>query len=179
MGFAYSFEESLAILSATPGTLRAWLASMPPRWLEAEEGDGTFRPLDVIGHLIHGEKTDWIPRAKRLLEFGESKAFDSFDRWGHREAIRGKSLEALLEEFAKLRQQSLETLAAFRLSPEDLHRCGRHPKFGAVTLEQLLATWVVHDLEHIAQIARVMGKQYREAVGPWVEYLPMIQAKRG
>lgn len=170
----FSLDEATAMLAGTPTTLRSLSLAIPKSWLQANEGAQTFSPLDVLGHLIYGEKTDWIPRARKILESGESKPFEPFDRWGHREAIRGKTLEALLDEFARERAASLEALRGFALQPVDLSRRGTHPKFGSVTLEQLLATWVVHDLDHLAQIARVTGKQYRQAVGPWVEFLPMI-----
>jgi hypothetical protein len=154
--------------------VRTLLIDLPEPWIRGDEGANTWSPFDVVGHLIHGERTDWIPRVEHLLEHGESVAFPVFDRFAQFEHSRGKTLAELLETFATLREQSLRRLAELALTPTDLARRGRHPEFGPVTLEQHLATWVVHDLSHIGQIVRVMGRRYTEAVGPWRAYLPML-----
>lgn len=169
-----SLADIRAILERTPGTLRSLLSGLPPGWLAAQEGPGTFSPVDVVGHLIHGEKTDWIPRARLILEHGESRAFEPFDRFGFRDAIAGVPLPALLDEFDALRSQSLGALDSFGLTPESLERRGTHPAFGPVTLGQLLATWAVHDLNHLGQIVRVMSGRARDEVGPWREYLGIL-----
>lgn len=131
--------------------------------------------FEVVGHLIHGERTDWIPRARMVLQFGESKPFEPFDRLGHVREIEGKSLDDLLDEFARVRSDNLEQLRRFNLQERDLARRGRHPAFRTVTLSELLATWAAHDLSHLHQITRVMAHQYREVVGPWSEYLGVLQ----
>ena len=170
----FSLNDGLPILRATPGVLSAWLSELPENWTLATEGPDTWSPFDVVGHLIHGERTDWMPRVELLLAQGEARPFTPFDRFAQFRDSRGKSLSELLETFARLRQENLGRLEALRLQPTDLPRRGRHPELGTVTLGQLLATWVVHDLNHLAQIARVMGRQYTESVGPWVEYLPLL-----
>jgi hypothetical protein len=172
----YRLDEALAILERTPRTLDAFLHDLPDAWARASEGPETWSPYDVVGHLIHGERTDWIPRARVILEHGEDEPFEPFDRFAQFESSQGKSLEALLDEFAALRAASLEALSAWGLSPADLERTGRHPELGRVTLGQHLATWVVHDLGHLAQIARAMAKQYADEVGPWGAYLPILSA---
>jgi hypothetical protein len=170
----FRLDRALEILARTPPTLDALLRGLPDAWVRANEGGETWSPYDVVGHLIHGERTDWIPRARIVLEHGTSRAFDAFDRRAQFAASKGKSLEELLDEFALLRTASLESLPALALRPADLERTGRHPDFGVVTLGQLLATWVVHDLGHLAQIARTMSKQYGGDVGPWRAYLPVL-----
>ncbi len=167
-------EDAAAILARTPAALDALLRDLPDGWVTAHEGGESWSPFDVVGHLIHGERTDWMPRARIILEHGEARAFDTFDRFAQLEVSRGRTLASLLDEFAALRQQNLRELAALRLTEADLDRRGRHPQLGAVTLRQLLATWVAHDLGHVAQTARVMAKQYRDAVGPWRAYLPVM-----
>jgi hypothetical protein len=167
-------SELTAILVRTPTTLRSLLADLPDSWLETNEGEGTFSPRDVVGHLIHGEKTDWVPRIRLILDSGERRPFEPFDRFGFREAIRGVPTMTLLDEFQALRTASLTALAGFSLTPEDLARNGRHPELGSVTLGQLLATWAVHDLNHICQIVRVMSKRYAAAVGPWKAFLGVL-----
>jgi hypothetical protein len=147
--------------------LRTLLLDLPEPWIRGNEGPETWSPFDVVGHLIHGERTDWIPRVEHLLEHGESVPFPVFDRFAQFEESRGKTLAELLDTFARLREQSLRRLDELALKPSDLARRGRHPEFGPMTLEQHLATWVAHDLSHIGQIVRVMGRQYTEAVGPW------------
>jgi hypothetical protein len=170
--------EGVPLLRATPAVLAGLLDGLPGAWLAADEGPGTWTPFDIVGHLVHGERTDWIPRALTILEHGESETFDRFDREAMFEASRGKSVVELLAQFAELRAANVARLEGMRLTPALLERRGRHPELGSVTLGQHLATWVAHDLSHIAQIARVMGKRYREAVGPWRAYLPMLQEER-
>jgi hypothetical protein len=155
--------------------LRHLLEDLPERWISGTEGPNTWSPFDIVGHLIHGERTDWIPRTEILLTHGESLAFTPFDRFAQFEASRGKTLGELLDAFAEARAMSLHRLRSLALTGDDLDRRGLHPELGPVSLRELLATWVVHDLSHIAQIARVMGRQYTEAVGPWLEYLPMLK----
>jgi hypothetical protein len=138
------------------------------------EGPETWSPFDVVGHLIHGERTDWMERVELILAHGDSRPFTPFDRFAQFKASRGKSLAELLDTFAELRDSNLTRLQSLRIRQEDLARPGRHPELGPVTLGQLLATWVAHDLNHLGQIARIMGRQYTDAVGPWVEYLPML-----
>jgi hypothetical protein len=167
-------EDAKALLARTPAALSGLMTSIPKTWLECREGPKTFSPIDVLGHLIYGEQVDWIPRARIILEQGESRPFDPFDRVGFEDLIAGKSVEELLSMFATLRNQSLKDLSSLELRPAMLARKGTHPALGQVTLGQLLATWVVHDLSHLAQIERVMARQYREAVGPWREYLPIL-----
>lgn len=170
----FELARSVAVLERTPGTLRIMLAGLPREWIDATEGPETWSPYDIVGHLIHGERADWIPRARLILEQGASRRFTPFDRLAQFRESQGKSLPQLLDEFARLRTESLIALAGFELDDAKLALEGEHPAFGAVTLRQLLATWVAHDLGHIAQIARVMAKQYRDAVGPWREYLPVL-----
>ena len=162
------------ILRRTPSTLNLMLQDLPYDWLMTNEGPDTWSPYDVVGHLIHGEETDWIPRAKMILEHGESRAFTPFNREAMFEKSKGKSIPDLLETFAQLRAESLRQFDELNLTPELLEKRGLHPELGPVTLGQLLATWVVHDISHVAQIARVMSKQYGEAVGPWKAYLPVL-----
>jgi hypothetical protein len=170
----FDLETGVAVLRRTPGTLGALLADLPPRWTEATEGPDTWSPYDILGHLVHGERADWIPRARIILAQGERRRFEPFDRLAQFRESEGKSLADLLDEFTRLRAESLATLDGWRLTDAQLALEGEHPAFGAVTLRQLLATWVAHDLGHIAQTARVMAKQYREAVGPWRAYLPVM-----
>ncbi len=171
----YDLREARALLGRTPAVLDALLRGVPLAWVHANEGPDTFSPFDVLGHLIHGERTDWVPRAKVILEHGESRPFEPFDRYAHRRAVMGRTPAQLLDEFASLRQGSLVTLEGWRLTTADLARRGRHPVFGPVTLHELLASWVVHDLEHVAQVARVMARQYADEVGPWAAYLPILR----
>jgi hypothetical protein len=173
----FDLAHGIAVLERTPRVLRELLAGLPEGWIGATEGPDTWSPFDVVGHLIHGERTDWIPRLEIILTEGEALTFTPFDRFAQFEASRGKTLEELLETFAVLRAGSLAHLASFGLTSADLKRRGRHPELGPVTVEQLLATWVAHDLSHLGQIARVMGKAYTDAVGPWAAYLPMLGAR--
>jgi hypothetical protein len=172
-------DEAVAVLQRTPATLDALLRGLPEGWIAAHEGDGTWSPFDVVGHLIHGERTDWLPRARIILEHGDTRPFDPFDRLAQFSAAQGRTLDDLLDEFASVRRQSLRDLEALRLTPEDLDRRGRHPQLGAVTLRELLATWVAHDLDHLVQIARVLARQYSDAVGPWRAYLRVISGMQG
>ena len=170
----HNLQGTLALLEHTPAALNALLRDLPETWTLRNEGESTWSAFDIVGHLIHGERTDWMPRAKRILEFGESKPFEAFDRLGQERESQGKTLPELLDEFARLRAENLRELRALRLRPEDLARRGKHPALGAVTLSQLLATWVAHDLTHLHQLSRVMAYQYREAVGPWSAYLGVL-----
>lgn len=170
----FHFEHALEVLQRTPATLHTLLHGLSAQWTYASEGDDSWSPYDVIGHLIHGEETDWIPRLKILLAHGEARAFDPFERTAFYEKSKGKSLEELLDTFVALRAKNLETLRELHLQPKDFALQGAHPAFGPVTLKQLLATWVVHDLGHVRQIARVMAKQYKNEVGPWREYLSIL-----
>jgi hypothetical protein len=167
-------KKGIAVLERTPRVLRELLATLGPEWTDATEGPETWSPYDIMGHLVHGERTDWIPRAEIVLAQGADRRFAPFDRFAQFQESRGKSLGNLLDEFERLRAESLATLTSWRLTDAQLSLEGEHPAFGKVTLRQLLATWVAHDLGHIAQIARVMAKQYREEVGPWRQYLPVM-----
>jgi hypothetical protein len=172
-------EEAIQTLGRTPGVLRRLLEGLPDSLVAADEGPDTWSPFDVVGHLIHGERTDWIARMHRILEHGDSEPFGPFDRFAMFRESKGKSMDDLLGEFETLRAPNLDDLAAAALKPADLERRGLHPALGTVTLGQLLATWVVHDLSHLAQIARVLAKQHAEAVGPWKEYLPILAPRNG
>ena len=169
----FSLSESIAILKRTPVTLNTLLRGLPDHWTHQNEGPETWSPYDVIGHLIHGEKTDWLVRTKIIL-FEENKQFEPFDRFAQFEESKGFTLEELLDEFEVLRKQNLLELEGFSLSSEDFVKKGIHPEFGEITLENLLAAWVVHDLGHIVQINRAMAKQYKENVGPWPKYLTVL-----
>jgi hypothetical protein len=164
----------VSVLERTPHTFRAMLDGLPPAWTDATEGPDTWSPYVIIGHLAHAERADWIPRARIILAQGADRRFTPFDRFAQFRESEGKSLTDLLAEFTRLRAESLATLAGWRLTDAHLELTGEHPAFGAVTLRQLLATWVAHDLGHIGQTARVMAKQYRDAVGPWRAYLPVM-----
>jgi hypothetical protein len=170
----FNLSEAVAILSRTPASLAAMLEGLPETWTRATEGEGTWSPYDVIGHLIHGEHTDWIPRAQHILS-GDPGPFVPFDRTAQFTDSQGKTLGELLKTFAGLRQENLATLRGMDLTAADLDRKGLHPELGEVTLRQLLATWVVHDLDHVSQIARTMAKVYSEATGPWIEYLSILR----
>lgn len=172
----FTVDRSIEILSRTPATLRNLLQGLSPDWVMRNYGQDTFSPFDVIGHLIHGEQTDWIPRARIILQHGETRAFEPFDRYAMYEASKGKSIDQLLDEFESLRRKSIEALSGMRLTQADLDRRGKHPdpSFAPVTLRQLLATWTVHDLHHIAQICKAMAFQYRHEVGPWKAYLGIL-----
>lgn len=171
------FEMDIAreVLAETPAILRAMLKGKSQQWVLSNYGPDTFSPFDVVGHLIHGEKTDWIPRARIILEHGAAGVFEPFDRYAMYEESRGKSIDQLLDEFERLRHENMASLDAMKLTPDQWSLKGSHPAFGQVTLGQLLATWVVHDLNHIAQIAKAMSFQYGEEVGPWREYLSILR----
>jgi hypothetical protein len=175
----FALHEGVAILERTPGALNALLRGLPAGFVSGNEGPATWSPFDVVGHLIHGEQTDWVPRARIILEHGESRAFDKFDRFAQFKASEGRTLESLLDEFAALRAESLRGLASLEIKDSDLARRGRHPELGVVTLGQLLATWVAHDLDHVVQTARVLARQYADAVGPWRAYLRVISGAQG
>ncbi|HYG11436.1 MAG TPA: DinB family protein [Pyrinomonadaceae bacterium] len=172
----FQLEHATEILRRTPATLNSLLRHLPQEWIMSNEGSDTWSPFDVVGHLIHGEETDWIPRAKLILEHGESRPFEPFDRFSMFETSRGKSLGDLLDRFEQLRRESLRELEGMNIRPEMLEKRGLHPELGVVTLGQLLSTWVVHDLGHIGQITRVMAKQYGEAVGAWQAYLRVLES---
>jgi hypothetical protein len=176
---SFVMEEGVAILARTPATLDALLRGLPDGWIRAHEGGATWSPFDVIGHLIHGERTDWMPRARIILERGEARPFDKFDRFAQAAASQGRTLASLLDDFATLRRENLRDLAALHLTDNDLDRRGRHPELGVVTLRQLLATWVAHDLDHVVQISRVLARQYSEEVGPWRAFLRIISGAQG
>jgi hypothetical protein len=171
----FHVDDSVAVLTRTPATLDALLRGMPDIWVRRNEGNDTWSAFDIVGHLIFGERTDWIPRARIILEQGEARAFDPFDRFAQFRESQGKSLEQLLDEFARLRKENLAALRTLNLQPEDLKRQGKHPELGVVTLAELLATWAMHDLTHLHQLSRVMASQYRQTVGPWSAYLGVLQ----
>ncbi len=171
----HNLQDTISLLARTPASLNALLRDLPETWTFRNEGENTWSVFDVVGHLIHGERTDWMPRTKIVLEFGETHPFESFDRWGHVRESQGKSLGWLLDEFARLRSDNLGELRALNLRQEDLERRGLHPALGIVTLSELLATWAIHDLTHLHQISRVMAHQYRGDVGPWSQYLGVLQ----
>jgi uncharacterized damage-inducible protein DinB len=174
----FALEDALPVLRATPQVLRAWLGDLSEGWIRSNEGPDTWSPYDIVGHLIHGERTDWIPRLELILARGNSQPFTPFDRFAQFQDSEGKSLAELLDSFAALRASNVKRLESHGLHASDFSRPGLHPELGPVTLGQLLATWVAHDLNHLGQIARVMGRQYTAAVGPWLEYLPLL-GRRG
>ena len=175
----FELDDAVALLARTPATLDAWLRGLPDAWTRANEGDGSWSAFDVIGHLVHGEETDWLPRVRIVVEHGENRTFDTFNRDAQFAASTPPSLEQRLDQFAALRRENLNQLASLRLTDADLDRTGRHPAFGVVTLRQLLATWVAHDLDHVMQISRVLGRQYSNEVGPWRAYLRIISGEPG
>ena len=173
----FELDEAIAILERTPRVLRSQLSGLPASWLGGTEGNETWSPYHIVGHLIHGEKTDWIPRTRMILDHGESQTFVPFDRKFMLKLRQDRPLSEMLDEFDSLRAANIEILKGLRLNAQHMAKKGRHPDFGPVTLEQLLATWVVHDLGHLSQIARVMGKQYTDEVGPWRAYLPVLDTR--
>ena len=173
----HDLETTIALLSRTPATLNALLRDLPECWTHRNEGEKTFSAYDVIGHLIHGERTDWMPRARMILEHGEGRAFERFDRFAQERESQGRSLPQLLDEFARVRAENLAALRGMNLRTEDLARRGKHARLGVVTLSQLLATWAAHDLTHLHQLSRIMAHQYREVVGPWTKYLGVMQCQ--
>jgi hypothetical protein len=176
---SFVMDEAVAILARTPAALDALLRGLPDGWIAAHEGGESWSPFDVIGHLIHGERTDWMPRARIILEYGEARPFDKFDRFAQFAVSEGRTLASMLDEFARLRQANLRELTKLGLTEADLDRRGQHPELGGVTLRQLLATWVAHDLDHVVQISRVLARQYSDEVGPWRAYLRIVSGKQG
>ena len=172
-----SLDHITSLLAHTPATLNALLRDLPEEWTHANEGESTWSAFDVVGHLIHAERADWIPRARIILTYGETRTFDPFDREGHAREIQGKSLAQLLDEFSRVRGENLIELRAWKLQATDLEKVGKHPSLGRVTLSQLLATWAGHDLTHLHQLSRIMAYQYRDAVGPWAVYLGVMQCQ--
>lgn len=171
----FSLAETTAVLTRTPATLDVLLRGLPDVWVRRNEGKDTWSAFDIVGHLIFGERTDWMPRVRIILENGEARPFDPFDRFAQLKESQDKSLEQLLDDFARLRLENVSALRALNLQHEDLTRRGTHPELGVVTLSELLATWAVHDLTHVHQLSRVMAHQYRERVGPWSAYLGVLQ----
>jgi hypothetical protein len=171
----FSLADALALLIRTPATLNALLRGLPDIWVRGNEGGDTWSAFDIVGHLIVGERTDWIPRVRIILEQGEARQFDPFDRLAQFEENQGKSLDQLLDDFARLRSENLSALETLNLQHDDWTRRGKHPSLGVVTLSELVATWAVHDLTHIHQLSRVISHQYRNAVGPWSAYLGVLQ----
>ncbi|MGB0123738.1 MAG: DinB family protein [Silvibacterium sp.] len=171
----HNLDHSISLLTHTPAALNALLRDLPDTWTLGNEGENTWSAFDVVGHLIHCERADWMPRTKWLLKFGDTQAFEPLDRWGHVRDSQGKSLGQLLDEFARLRSENLAELRRLKLQPQDLARRGRHPALGVVTLSELLATWAAHDLNHLHQLSRIMAHQYRESVGPFSSYLGVMQ----
>ena len=171
----FVMDEAVAILSRTPATLDGLLRGLPSDWVTGHEGDNTWSPFDVVGHLIHAEQTNWLPRARFILEHGEAKPFEEFKRFGHVELSQGRTLASLLDEFATARRNTIRELETLRLSDAQFDRRGMHPALGTVTLRQLLASWVVHDLDHVMQISRVLARQYTDEVGPWRAYLRIVR----
>jgi len=167
----FHLSEAIAVLTRAPATLDALLRGLPDIWVRSNEGGNSWSAFDIVGHLISGERTDWMPRLRIILENGEARPFDPFDRFAQFQESQGKSLDQLLDEFARLRNENLASLEALNLQPQDFARRGTHPALGGVTLSQLLATWAAHDLTHVHQLSRVMAHQYRDAVGPWSAYL--------
>lgn len=171
----FKLDDAIALLSNTPATLDSLLRNLPESWIHRREGGDSWTAFEVVGHLIHGEQTDWMPRARMILQHGDNRPFDVFDRGGHKQDIQGKSIGQLLDEFASARSENLAALRGLNLQPADFVRRGKHPALGDVTMSQLLATWAAHDLTHIHQISRIMAYQYRETVGPWSAYLGVMQ----
>jgi hypothetical protein len=174
----FNLAGTVAILIRTPASLDALLRGLPEIWVRNNEGENTWSAFDIMGHLIVGERTDWMPRARIILENGETRPFDPFDRFAQLKEDPDKSLDQLLDDFARLRRENVTALQALNLKPEDLARRGRHPELGVVTLSELLATWAVHDLTHLHQLSRVMAHQYRDAVGPWSAYLGVLKCSK-
>jgi len=171
----FSLGDAVAVLTRTPASINALLRGLPNIWAHHNEGTDTWSAFDIVGHLIVGERTDWMPRVRIILTDGEARLFDPFDRFAQAKESQGKSLEQLLDDFARLRKENLVALQALNLRQEDLTRRGRHPALGVVTLSQLLATWAVHDLTHLHQLSRVMAYQYRDVVGPWSAFLGVLK----
>ena len=171
----HNLQDTMSLLARTPSAFDALLRDLPETWIFRNEGENTWSVFDVVGHLIHGERTDWMVRTKTILRFGEDQPFERFDRWAQVRESEGKSFDQLLNEFTRLRGANLDELRALNLRPQDLERRGRHPALGVVTLSELLATWAAHDLTHLHQISRIMAHQYRDTVGPWTAFLGVMQ----
>ncbi|HUD54051.1 MAG TPA: DinB family protein [Terracidiphilus sp.] len=171
----FNLQDSIALLDHTPATLNALLRNLPDAWTNANEGENTWTPIDVVAHLLYADRSNWKPRAQTILKCGETKPFDPFRRFGHVQEREGKSLSQILDEFAQVRSATLNEIRAWNLTSDDLAKRGQHPALGAATLSQLLAAWTVHDLTHLHQITRVLAHQYREAVGPWNKFLGVLQ----
>ncbi|MGA8270474.1 MAG: DinB family protein [Candidatus Sulfotelmatobacter sp.] len=171
----FNLAEAIAILTRTPGTLNALLSGMPNTWVHCNEGKDSWSAFEIVGHLIVGESTDWMPRVRVILEHGDARPFEPFDRFAQKKESQNKPMQELLDDFARLRIKNIAALQALNLQENDLTRRGRHPALGAVTLSELLATWAVHDLTHLHQLSRVMAHQFRDAVGPWKAYLGVLQ----
>jgi hypothetical protein len=171
----HNLQHTISLLTCTPAALNALLRDLPEPWTLRNEGENTWSAFDVVGHLINSDRTNWMPRAKMLLQFGETRMFEPFNRLAQVRESQGKSLGQLLDEFARLRAENLSELRALNLAQKDLERRGRHPALGVVTLSELLASWAAHDLTHLHQISRIMAHQYREAVGPWSRFLGVLQ----
>ncbi len=170
----FTLPEATALLARTPSAIKALLTGLPDIWVRSNEGPGTWTATDILAHLVDCERTNWLPRARMIIEQGESRPFTPLDRFAQQKESP-KSLNQLLEDFATLRAANLATLQSLNLQPEDLARRGIHPAFGPVTLAQLFATWTTHDLTHLHQLSRLLAHQYREAVGPWSAYLGVLK----
>jgi hypothetical protein len=170
----FDLNKSISVLENTPMVLKSLLSGLSEEWTHNNEGPETWSPFDVVGHLVHGERTDWIPRIFIIMNDSEEKTFTPFDRFAQFEESKGKTLEDLLNEFETLRDQNLQQLKSFEFTESEFQRKGIHPELGEVTLSQVIATWVTHDLGHIAQINRVMAKQYKNEVGPWTAYISIL-----
>jgi DinB superfamily len=173
----HDLSNTIALLTRTPAVLNALLRHLPGAWTHNHEGENTWSASEVVGHLIHAERADWMPRLRLILGSWEAREFEPFDRMGHVQEVQGRSLDDLLDEFARVRSDNLTDLRGLNLSEDDLDRRGLHPALGSVTLSQLLATWAAHDLTHLHQISRIMAHQYREAVGPWSQYLGVLRCQ--
>jgi hypothetical protein len=173
----HTLDHSIALLTRTPAALDALLRELPDAWTRSGEGGKTWSAFDIVGHLAHLERANWMPRARMILQDGDTKTFEPFDRWGHIQECKGKSLGQVLDDFAQVRAQNLTEVRAWHLGPEQLALRGRHPAFGSVTLSQLLAAWAAHDLTHLHQMTRVMAHQYRDAVGPYTAYLGVMRCE--
>jgi hypothetical protein len=171
----FSLPEAVAVLTRTPATLDAFLRGMPDIWVGRNEGSDTWSAFDILGHLVYAERADWLPRLRIIMEHGETRPFDPFDRFAQFKESLGKSLEQLLDEFARLRRENMAAVQALNLQPQDFARRGTHPALGVVTVSQLLATWAAHDLTHLHQLSRVMAYQYRQTVGPWSAFLGVLK----
>jgi len=174
----FDLSDAIAILERTPEIVSIMLRNLPGNWINANEGGNSWSPFDIVGHYIHGEKTDWIPRMEIILNDETNKTFDPFDRFAQFEDSKGKNLCQLLDEFSALRKRNIKKLSSIQFSEKLLNKTAMHPQFGSVTLRQLFASWVVHDLTHIHQLSRVLAKQYESEVGPWKEYMGVLNAKQ-